>query len=227
MRKRKPYPSDLRDTEWHVLEPLVPQVKPGGRPEKYPRRKLLNGIRYVLRTGCSWRSVPHDLPEWRSVYYYFRLWKKDGTWQRIHDRLRGDLRESMSRHRQASAGILDSQSVKTTEKRGIRGYDAGKQAKGRKRYILVDTLGLLLMVVVHSAAIQDRDGANPVLQPLKHMFWRLRLLWADGGYTGRLLEWTRHLRPRCKLVLAIVKRSDSEKTFRVLPRRWVVERAFA
>ena len=121
MRKRKPYPGDLRDAEWHVLEPLVPQVKPGGGPEKYPRRKLLNGIRYVLHIGCSERSGPHDLPEWRSAYYYFCLWKKDGTWQRIYDRLRGDLRESMGRSRQASAGILDGQSVKTTEKRGIRG----------------------------------------------------------------------------------------------------------
>jgi len=121
MRKRKPYPGDLRDAEWHVLEPLVPQVKPGGGPEKYPRRKLLNGIRYVLHIGCSERSGPHDLPEWRSAYYYFCLWKKDGTWQRIYDRLRGDLRESMSRSRQASAGILDGQSVKTTEKRGTRG----------------------------------------------------------------------------------------------------------
>ena len=127
MKTRKRYPSDLRDVEWKVLEPLVPRVKPGGRPEKYPRRELLNGMRYVLRTGCSWRSIPHDLPEWRSVYYYFSLWKKDGTWQRIHDSLRGDLRERMGRHRQASAGILDSQSVKTTEKGGLRGTMRGRK----------------------------------------------------------------------------------------------------
>ena len=130
MKPRKPYPSDLRDAEWRVLEPLVPRVKPGGRPEKYPRRELLNGMRDVLHTGCSWRSVPHDLPEWRSVYYYFCLWKKDGTWQRIHERLRGDLREGMSRHRQASASILDSQSVMTTEKGGLEDRMLESKEKG-------------------------------------------------------------------------------------------------
>ena len=132
----------------------------------------------------------------------------------------GSSSSSKCRHPRQSVG-------KDHGKRGIKGYDAGKKVKGRKRHILVDTLGLLLIVVVHSAAIQDRDGAKRVLQPLKHMFWRLRLIWADGGYTGRLLEWTRSLRPRCKLQLEIVKRSDQEKKFRVLPRRWVVERTFA
>jgi putative transposase len=162
------------------------------------------------------------------VYGYFRKWRLDGAWQRIHDRLRGDVRQQEGRERQPSAAITDSQSVKTTDRGGDeRGFDAGKQTAGRKRHILVDTLGLLLLVVVHLAGIQDRDGARKVLSPLAHCFTRLRKIWADGIYTGDLAEWVRNLRTRNRIDFEMVKRTDKMKGFVVLPRRWVVERTFA
>jgi putative transposase len=167
--------------------------------------------------------LPHDLPPWKTVYHYFRLWRQDGTWERINAALRQEVREAEGRDPEPSAAILDSQSVKTTETPGIRGYDAGKKVNGRKRHILVDTLGLLLMVVVHAANVQDRDGARLVLERAKGRFPRLQLIWADGGYTGKLVEWVKSV---CRWVLEIVKRSDDGKGFQVLPRRWVVERTF-
>ena len=162
------------------------------------------------------------------MYWYFRTWKKDGTLDRLHDELRGDLRQAEGRHRQPSAAIIDSQSVKTTEKGGPRGYDAGKKVNGRKRHILVDTLGLILAVVVHPADVQDRDGAKLVLGLIRGRFSRLRLIWADGGYAGQLVEWVRApAAARDRLRLEIVKRSDDATGSRSLPRRWVVERTFA
>ncbi len=163
---RQPYPTDLSDAEWHRLAPLVPRPKAGGRPPKYPRREIVNAILYVVRSGGAWRLLPHDFPSWRIVYHYFRLWKLQGLWKRIHDRLRKLLRQAEGRARQPSAAILDSQSVKTTERGGKRGYDAGKHVNGRKRHILVDTLGLLLIVVVTAASTQDRDGAHLLLEAL-------------------------------------------------------------
>jgi putative transposase len=183
---------------------------------------------YVTRTGCQWRYLPREYPPWQTVYGYFRTWRKDGTWQRIHDRLRGDVREQEGRNHQPSAAIIDSQTVKTTDRGGAeRGFDAGKQTFGRKRHILVDTLGLLLLVVVHSTGIQDRDGARKVLAPLANRFTRLRKIWADSVYNSGLAEWIRNLRTRNRIVLELVKRSDAMKGFVVLPRRWVVERTFA
>jgi putative transposase len=170
--------------------------------------------------------LPHEFPSWRIVYHYFRLWKLQGVWKRIHDRLRKLLRKSVGRARQPSAAILDSQSVKTTERGGEKGYDAGKQVNGRKRHILVDTLGLLPVVCVTAASTQDRDGARLLLKVLAHRWTRLRLVWADSAYAGELIEWVRQLRERRRVRLEIVRRSDASKGFVVLPKRWIVERTF-
>jgi putative transposase len=222
------YPNDLTDREWEYIKPLIPPAKPGGRDRKTDMRQVINAIFYITRTGCPWRYLPKEYPPWQTTYGYFRAWRIDGTWQQIHDRLRADVREKEGRSAQPSAAILDSQTVKTTDRGGDeRGYDAGKKTYGRKRHILVDTIGLVLLAVVHSAAIQDRDGARLVLAPLAHAFTRLRKIWADSIYAGALVEWVRNLRRRNRIDLEIVKRSDEEKGFVVLPRRWIVERTFA
>ena len=184
---------------------------------------MVNAILYVLKTGCQWRQLPREFPAWPAVYYYFRTWSRNGVWARLHDLLRCRLREKLGRHKHPTAGCLDSQSVKCTAVPGERGYDAGKKVNGRKRHILVDTLGLLLAVVVTVASVQDRDGARLLLRRLPGGCKKLRKIWADGGYTGRLLDWvTDHFR----FSLAIVLRPRETRKFVLLPRRWVVERTF-
>ena len=223
--ERKPYPSDLNDAEWQIIKPLIPPAKPGGRPRNTDMREVLNGIFYELRSGCAWRMLPHDLPPWQTVYHYFRQWKGDGTWEAMNQTLRIRLRIAEGREAEPSAAIMDSQSVKTTDVKGIRGYDAAKQVKGRKRHILVDTMGLLLIVLVHAANIQERDGAKLLLNKAKGCFTRLCLIWADAGYRGKsMIDWVLNTHG---WILEIVKRDKGVKGFQVLPRRWVVERTFA
>jgi putative transposase len=166
MECRRSYDSDLTDTEWSRLEPLVPAPKHGGRPAKHTRREILNGICYAIRSGGAWKLLPHDLPAWRTVYHYFWSWRRRGIWERINDTVRGWVRQAAGRECQPSTAVLDSQSVRTSEQGGPRGYDGAKNLCGRKRHLLVDTLGLVLLVVVTEANVQDRDGARTLLSVL-------------------------------------------------------------
>ncbi len=218
------YASDLTDTEWNLIHYCFPKPPRTGRPRKHDYRELLNAIFYLVKTACQWRFLPKHFAPWGTVYHYLRLWKHNGLWVQIHTHLREHVRQAEGRHRHASAGIIDSQSVKSTETSDERGYDAGKKVNGRKRHILVDTIGLILLVMVLPANIQDRDGAKQLLAASFAQSPRRRLkhIWADGGYAGALIACVKSLW-RC--TVEIVKRSELH-TFKVLPRRWVVERTF-
>jgi len=224
------YPSDLSDEEWNQIKSLVPKPKSGkgkrGRPLELDRRTLVNAIFYVDRTGCAWRYLPKEYGPWQTVYGYFRQWSQDWTWTFIHDTVRDWLRKTEGRNVAPTAAIVDSQSVKTPDQAGARGYDAGKKIKGRKRHLAVDSLGLILGLMITSASVQDRDAAKTLITGLVDLFGRLQIIWADGGYLGKLVGWVKQLRPYGKLRLEIVRRCDRAKGFQVLPKRWIVERTF-
>lgn len=222
--KTQTYPTDVTDRQWNCIKDEVPGAKPGGRPRKVDIRQVINAIFYVLVTGCQWRQLPSNFPPWQTVYYYFRVWRDNGTWQRIHDTLRARVRVKAGRHKHPTAGCLDSQSVKASANRGERGYDAGKMVKGRKRHLLVDTMGLLLMIVVTAASVSDPQGAKLVFGRLGGATKKLRRIWVDGTYRGKLLDWViEHF----QFLLQPVLRCDGKKGFVVLARRWVIERTFA
>ncbi len=228
MAPARRYPSDLTDEQWKLIEPVLPKLPrgPAGRPRNYDRREIVNAILYLNRSGCSWRMLPSDLPYWKTVYHYFRLWRMDGTLDRVHDALREQVRIKEGRDPKPTAGIVDSQSVKGADTVGkeTRGYDAGKKINGRKRHIVVDTLGLLLIVMVTTASVQDRDGGRSIIKLLKKKLPSVRHIFADGGYSGELVEFAKRT---WKITVEILKRAPDQKGFVVLPRRWVVERTFA
>jgi transposase len=221
----KSYPSDLTDAQWVLIAPMV-EPRSGGRPAKHSRRRIIDAIQYLIRTGCSWRQLPHDFPPWETVYWYFKTWNDAGVTDRIHDALRAAVRDAEGRDPLASAGIVDAQSVKGADTVGSdsRGYDAGKKVNGRKRHIVVDTIGLLVVVLVTAASVQDRDGGLRILDRAKMAMPSIALVWADGGYAGKLIAWVKQ---HCQILLKIVRKPEGQHTFEVLPRRWVVERTLA
>ena len=224
---RKPYPSDLSDEQWAVLEPLVPPAWPGGRPRKHHMRDILDALFYHARQGCTWRALPHEYPPWRTVYNYFRWFGWDGTWGRLVDALRERVRVAAGRDPTPSAAAIDSQSVKTAEGGKERGTDGGKRVNGRKRHIAVDTLGLLMSVAVTAANVDDGRAAPLVLAEVDEAkFPRLAVVFGDRKYRNHGLdEWLAENRVRYRV--EVVSRPDGAKGFEPLPVRWVVERTFA
>ncbi len=229
-RRHRRYPSDTTNAQWAVIDALLPDPAfingVGGRPEAHCRRAIVDAIFYLVDNGIKWRAMPADFPPHSTVFKYFTRWERAGATGRILDMLRDRVRLAEGRAAAPTAAIIDSASVRGAETvgAGTRGYDAGKKVNGRKRHIAVDTMGLLLAVIVTGASVQDRDGAKPLMELLSAACHRIQLVWADGGYAGKLVLWAKET---LGLALTIVKRSDDAKGFTVLPRRWVVERTLA
>jgi putative transposase len=214
------YPTDLSDSQWQVIKTYISD----NRKRKHSLRHIFNAIVYVVKTGCQWRMLPRDYPKWQLVYYYFSRWKREGHLEDLQLKLVEALRVKAGRKREPTVGIIDSQSVKTTLVAGeARGFDAGKKVKGRKRHLVVDSLGLVLAVVVHSAGIQDKDSAMMVLTELHKLWCRIVKVFADGIYKGKLVE---QVKQKLHYDLQIVKRTELH-SFQVLPWRWIVERTFS
>lgn len=217
------YPSDMTDEEWAAVRDQLPVPAwmngKGGQPEGYCHRQMIDAVRYLVDNGIKWRAMPVDFPAWDRVYAFWRRWRDKGLIAEFHDRLRGKVRESEGRAPEPTAAIIDSQSVKAAASvpAASRGFDDSKKINGRKRHVIVDCLGLLLMVLVTAADVTDRDAACGMLERLRVRYRKIRLVWADGGYTGRLVDWAKET---LRLTLEIVKRSDDMSGFVVLPRRW-------
>ena len=226
-KSKQVYPTDLNDTEWKQIAPYLPEPKPTGRPREIPWREIMNGMFYIVKNGCVWRVLPHDLPAWQTVYYYFRLFQKSQLWENLNAIIREGVRVKEGREPQASAMIIDSQSAKSAEGGEKIGFDGGKLVKGRKRSLITDTIGLVVLAKVTAANVQDVHAGKQILIELKKrtkLITRLQKIFADGGYRGELVTWVKN---ELHAEMEIVLKLGDKKGFQVLPKRWVVERTNA